>query len=76
MAPLKKSMKIHYFEDGITDSSFNSVKSTIMVDCQKFQKFDAVMELYVDFKHSQKLKAPTHQSPSSQCLCHPGQWGW
>jgi hypothetical protein len=36
VAPLKETMKIHFFEDGITDPSFASVKSTIMVDCQKF----------------------------------------
>jgi hypothetical protein len=52
MAPLEESMKIYYFEDGITDSSFSSVKSTIMVDRQKFQEFDTVMQLYVNFKHS------------------------
>jgi hypothetical protein len=47
--PLEESMKIHYFEDRITDSYFASVKSTIIVDCQKFQEFDAVMQLYVDY---------------------------
>ncbi len=62
MAPLKESMKINYFEDGITDSSFNFIKSTVMVDCQEFQEFDAAMQLYVDFKPSQKLEAPTHQA--------------
>jgi hypothetical protein len=43
--PLEETMKIHYFEDGITDPSFASVKSTILVDCMKFQEFDAVMQL-------------------------------
>ncbi len=47
-------MKIHHFEDGITDSSFSSIKSTIMIDFPKFQKFDTVMQLYVNFKRSQK----------------------
>jgi hypothetical protein len=45
VAPLEETMKIHYFEDGITDPSFASVKSTIMVDRQKFQEFDIVMRL-------------------------------
>ncbi len=45
--PLEETMKIHYFRDGITDPSFASVKSTLIVDCQKFQEFDAVMRLYV-----------------------------
>ncbi len=59
MTLLKKTMKIHYFEDGISDSSFASIKSTIMVDCQKFQEFDAVMQLYVNFKRTQKAEAFT-----------------
>jgi hypothetical protein len=48
--PLDKSMKIHYFEDRITDTSFSSIKSTIMVNCQKLRDFDSVMQLYVNFK--------------------------
>ncbi len=55
-------MKIHYFEDGITDPSFASVKSTILVDRMKFQEFDVVMRLYVNYKCSQEAGAPTHQA--------------
>ncbi len=33
-----------------------------MVDRQKFQEFDTVMQLYVNFKRSQKLETPTHQA--------------
>jgi hypothetical protein len=52
VTPLEETMKIHYFKDGISDSSFAFVKSImIMVDRQKFQEFDAVMQLYVNFKH-------------------------
>ena len=31
-----QDMKIHYFEEGIKDNSFNSVKTTILVDRSKF----------------------------------------
>ncbi len=34
--PLEETMKIHYFEGRITDPSFASVKSTILVDCTMF----------------------------------------
>ena len=34
--------------------SFDSVKSTTLVDHQKFQDFDSVMQLYVNFKRAQK----------------------
>jgi hypothetical protein len=33
-----------------------------MVDDQKFQQFDTMMQLYVNFKHLKKSKAPTHQA--------------
>jgi hypothetical protein len=87
MTLLEDTMKIHYFEDGISDSSFASIKSTIMVDCQKFQDFDAAMQLYVNFKHSQKAEAPTHQARNVSTLqgckggrqgyggCGSGRWG-
>jgi hypothetical protein len=66
--PLEESIKIHYFEDGITDPSFASVKSTILVDRTKFQEFDAVMHLYVNYKRSQKAEAPTHQAHNVSAL--------
>ncbi len=37
VAPLEETMKIHYFKNRISDSSFASVKSTIMVDHQSFK---------------------------------------
>ncbi len=70
-------MKIHYFKDGITDPSFASVKSTILVDCMKFQEFDAVMRLYVNYKRSQKAEAPIHQACNYSALqgCGGGRQG-
>ncbi len=77
VAPLEETMMIHYFEDGISDLSFASVKSTIMVDRQKFQKFDAVMWLYVNYKRRQKAEAPTHQicNVSALQVCGGGRKG-
>jgi hypothetical protein len=75
--PLEETMKIHYFEGGITDPSFASVKSTIMVDRQRFQEFDAVMRLYDNYKCTQKAKAPTHQARNVSALqgCGGGRQG-
>ncbi len=75
--PLEETMKIHYFEGGITDPSFASVRSTIMVDCTKFQEFDALMRLYVNYKRSQKAEAPTHQARNVSALqgCGGGRQG-
>jgi hypothetical protein len=47
-------MKIHYFEEGIKDDSFNSVKTMILSDCKKFPDFISVMNLYSNFKRTQK----------------------
>ncbi len=66
--PLEETMKIHYFEDGITDPSFASVKSKILVDRTKSQDFDTVMQLYVNYKRSQKAEAPTHQARNVSAL--------
>jgi hypothetical protein len=70
-------MKIHDFEDGISDSSFASVKSRIVVDRQKFQEFDAVMWFYVNYKCTQKAEAPTHQTHNVSALqgCRGGRQG-
>jgi hypothetical protein len=70
-------MKIHYFKDGITDPSFASVKSTILVDHTKFQEFDAVMRFYVNYKRSHKAEAPTHQARNVSALqgCGGGRQG-
>ena len=47
-------MKIHYFQEGIKDDSFDPVKTTILVDRLKFQDFNSVMNLYANFKCTQK----------------------
>jgi hypothetical protein len=47
-------MKIHYFEEGIKDDSFNSVKTMILADRTKFPDFISVMNLYSNFKRTQK----------------------
>ena len=56
---LVEQKKIHYFEEGIKDLTFDSVKTTILVDRQKFQDFDSVMQLYVRFKRLQKSDIPS-----------------
>jgi hypothetical protein len=51
---LDEAMKNHYFQEGIKDDSFDSVKTTILVDRSKFQDFNYVMNLYANFKCTQK----------------------
>ncbi len=66
--PLEETMKIHYFKGGIADPSFASVKSRILVDHNRFQDFDVVMRLYVNYKRSQKAETPTHQARNVSAL--------
>jgi hypothetical protein len=72
VTPIEETMKIHYFEYRIFDLSFASVKSTIMVDLQKFQEFDAVVRLYMNFKRMQKAEAPPYQARNVSALQGPG----
>ena len=51
---IDKATNIHFFEEGIKDDSFNSVKTTILVDRSKFPDFNSVMNLYSNFKRLQK----------------------
>jgi hypothetical protein len=77
VSPLEETMKIHYFEDGITDPSFAAVKSMILVDRTRFQDFESVMQVYVNFKHSQKAEAPAQQVHNVSALqgCGGGRQG-
>jgi hypothetical protein len=61
VAPLEESMKIHYFEDGISDPSFTAFKTMILVDRTRFKNFDSVIRVYVNFKRAQKPEAPAQQ---------------
>ncbi len=54
-------MKIHYFEDGISDPLLATVKTTILVDRTRFEDFESVMRVYVNFKRAQKPEAPAQQ---------------
>ena len=66
--PFEETMKIYYFKNGITDPTFASIRSTIIVDRTKFQEFDAVMCLYVNYKRSQKAETPTNQAHNVSAL--------
>ena len=43
-------MKIHYFQEGIKDDSFDPVRTMILADRSKFQEFNSIMNLYTNFK--------------------------
>ena len=51
---LDESLKNHYFQEGIKDDSCDPIKTMILVDHSKFQEFNSVMNLYTNFKRTQK----------------------
>ena len=52
MAPLDKSFKILWFQDGIKCSSLDAVKASINTNKAPFTQFDSIKDAYADFKHT------------------------
>jgi hypothetical protein len=50
--PLDESLKIHWFQDGIKCTTLDAVKAVITTNKEKYSKFDAVKDSYVDFKRT------------------------
>ncbi len=65
---LRDKMKILYFEEGIKDPSFTSVKATILANRLMFQDFDSVMQLYVTTYHLNKKTDLTFQTRKLSAL--------
>ena len=53
VAPLDKSFKILWFQDGIKCSSLDAVKALINANKALFTQFNSVKDAYVDFKRTQ-----------------------
>jgi len=76
ISELQDKMKILYFEEGIKDPSFASVKSTILANRAAFQDFDTVMELYVNtYRANKKNSEVTNQTRKISALQGRGDWG-
>jgi hypothetical protein len=77
VAPIEENMKIHYFEDGISDPSLATVKTTILVDRTRFVDFESMMRVYANFKCAQKPEAPAQQVRNVSALqgCGGGRQG-
>jgi hypothetical protein len=56
--PLTKSLKILWFQKGITDKSLNAVRASILAAPTNYVTFTAVHEAYVNFKLTQKATEP------------------
>ena len=56
--PLTKSLKILWFQKGITDKSLDAVRASILAAPANYLTFTAVQEAYVNFKLTQKATEP------------------
>jgi hypothetical protein len=56
--PLTKSLKILWFQKGITDKSLDAVRTSILAAPASYTTFTAVQEAYVNFKLTQKATEP------------------
>ena len=56
--PLTESLKILWFQKGITDKSLDAVRASILAAPANYTTFTAVQEAYVNFKLTQKATEP------------------
>jgi hypothetical protein len=63
VAPLAKSLKTVWFQDGIRDPSLNAVKVSINANRANFTDFDSVKDAYAEFKHTEN---PTNDPMTRQ----------
>ena len=50
--PISESMKIHYFQTGILNKDFDSVKNALLASPDNFQTFDRVKDMFMNFHRS------------------------
>jgi hypothetical protein len=51
--PISESMKIHYFQTGILNKDFDSVKNSFLANPDKFQTFNRMKDMFMNFHRSQ-----------------------
>ncbi len=56
--PITKSLKILWFQKGITDKSLDAIRASILASSTNYLTFTAVQEAYVNFKLTQKATEP------------------
>jgi hypothetical protein len=56
--PLTKSLKILWFQKGITDKSLDAVRASILAALASYTTFTAMQDAYVNFKLTQKATEP------------------
>ena len=72
---MPEAMKIKYFQDGITDTTFNSVRLSIQANPTLFQDFDTIKDQYLTFKRTQQCLEQTIMRSPSRSISEVGRSG-
>ena len=75
--PLEESMKIHYFEEGIKDTTQDAAQNVILFNRTQIPNFnfDSAMQLYVTSKRGQESKTAP-QGHNLSAMPWPGRPQW
>ena len=60
---MPEAMKMKYFQDGISDRTFDSVPLSIQANHTLFQDFDTIKDQYLTFKRTQRCMEQTRSPP-------------
>ena len=72
---MPEAMKIKYFQDGITNLTFNSVRLSIQANPTLFQDFDTIKDQYLTFKRTQQCLEQTIMRSPSRSISEVGRSG-
>ena len=68
---MPEAMKMKYFQDGISDRTFDSVWLSIQANPTLFQDFDTIKDQYLTFKRTQQCMEQIRSPPPGPSL----RWG-
>ena len=72
---MPEAMKVKYFQDGITDLTFNSVVLSIQANPKQFNDFETVKDQYLTFKRTQQRMEQTSVRSPSRSISEVGRGG-
>ena len=72
---MPENIKIKYFQDGITDRTFDSVVLSIQVNPKQFDTFETVKDHYLTFKRTQQSLEQIIMRPPGRSISEVGRGG-
>ena len=72
---MPEAMKVKYFQDGITDRTFDSVVLSIQANPKQFNDFETVKDQYLTFKRTQQRMEQTSVRSPPRSISEVGRSG-